>query len=135
MPDNKHKMSIPKIIDVGTFHQRFGTDEACLKHLEQLRWGENLERFKCPGCGHGRGWWLGHRKLVECTTCHKVDEPEEHYTESVCVSCHTDTKDWETFHFDHTGYTDCKDCHGGPSEHYLGSCSTCHTSLPATLAT
>ena len=38
MPDNnhKHKTPIPKVIDVGTFHERFGTDEACLEHLKQL---------------------------------------------------------------------------------------------------
>jgi hypothetical protein len=22
-------------------------------------------------CGRRKGWWLGHRKLVECTYCHK----------------------------------------------------------------
>ena len=70
-PDNEHLTAIPKIMDVGTFHARFGTDEGCLEHLKRLRWGANLERFTCPDCGHGRGWWLGHRQLIECTSCHK----------------------------------------------------------------
>lgn len=70
-PDNDHKVPIPKVMDVATFHERFGTDEACLEHLKQLRWGKNLERFECPDCGHRKGWWLDHRKLVECADCHK----------------------------------------------------------------
>ncbi len=70
-PDNDHKTPIPKVMNVATFHERFGADEACLEHLTQLRWGVDLERFTCPDCGHGRGWWLDHRKLVECTSCHK----------------------------------------------------------------
>ena len=37
MPDNNHKTPIPKVMDVGTFRERFGTDEACLEHLKQLR--------------------------------------------------------------------------------------------------
>ncbi len=71
MPDNDHKTPIAKVMDVATFHRRFGSDEACLTHLKQLRWGQNLERFECPDCGHRKGWWLGHRKLVECGGCHK----------------------------------------------------------------
>ena len=70
-PDHGPKTEIPKVMDVRTFHERFGTDEACLEHLKQLRWGTDLERFTCPDCGHRRGWWLSHRRLVECTSCHK----------------------------------------------------------------
>ena len=70
-PDSERATPIPKVMDVGTFHERFGTDEACLEHLKRLRWGIDLERFNCPDCGHGRGWWLGHRKLIECISCHK----------------------------------------------------------------
>ena len=51
MLDNDHKTPIPKVMDVATFHQRFGSDEACLEHLRRLRWGANLERFECPECG------------------------------------------------------------------------------------
>ena len=52
-PDNEDMTPIPKIMDVGTFHARFGTDEGCLEHLKRLRWGAGLERFTCPDCGHG----------------------------------------------------------------------------------
>jgi hypothetical protein len=34
MPDNNHKTPIAKVMDVGTFHEQFGTDEACLEHLK-----------------------------------------------------------------------------------------------------
>jgi len=71
MLDNDHKTPIPKVMDVATFHQRFGSDEACLEHLRRLRWGANLERFECPECGRHKGWWLDHRRLVECCYCHK----------------------------------------------------------------
>jgi len=71
MSDNHHNTSVPKVLDVGTFRERFGTDAACFEHLKRLRWGANLERFRCPDCAHTRGWWLSHRNLVECTRCHK----------------------------------------------------------------
>jgi hypothetical protein len=58
-------------MDVGTFQRRFGTDEACWEHLRNTRWGEDLGRFACPDCGHGRGWWLANRRLVECGHCHR----------------------------------------------------------------
>ena len=60
----------PKVLTVFEFHHRFGTDESCLAQLKTLRWGENLERFVCPACGHERGWWLSRRRLVECRACH-----------------------------------------------------------------
>ena len=71
MPDNDHKTPIAAVMNVATFHERFGDDQACLEHLKQVRWGANLERFECPNCGHKRGWWLPKRRLVECTDCHK----------------------------------------------------------------
>ena len=71
MPDKKRKTRLAAVLDVGTFHERFGTDEACLDHLKEVRWGQNLEAFTCPVCKHGKGWWLGNRKLVECRACHR----------------------------------------------------------------
>ena len=56
---------------VGEFHERFGTQEACLGHLRRVRWGTDLERFVCPECGHTHGWWLAKRQLVECAECHR----------------------------------------------------------------
>ena len=71
MPDNHPKTPIAAVMNVATFHERFGDDQACLEHLKQVRWGAKLERFVCPDCGHPRGWWLPKRQLVECTDCHK----------------------------------------------------------------
>ena len=70
MPDIQHKRPLPAVMDIGTFQQRFGTTEACWDHLKETRWGSDLERFSCPACGHVKGWWLQHRKLVECCECH-----------------------------------------------------------------
>ena len=74
MPDKKthdaHKPPVPKVLTVNEFHQRFGSDLDCLAHLKTLRWGPNLERFACPACGQGRGWWLEKRQLMECCECH-----------------------------------------------------------------
>ncbi len=71
MSDRERKTPIPAVMDVATFLQRFGSDDACLEHLKLVRWGQNLERFECPDCGHARGWWLPARRLVECCYCHK----------------------------------------------------------------
>lgn len=64
------RLPLPKVMTVAEVHERFGTQEACLEHLRQVRWGEGLERFTCPSCGHSRGWWLAKRQLVECGRCH-----------------------------------------------------------------
>lgn len=65
-----HKPRLPKILTVIEFFEKFGTEEACLARLREIRWGENLERYACPACGHKQGWWLPTRKLVECRDCH-----------------------------------------------------------------
>ena len=71
MADNRSKRPLPTVMDVGTFRERFGTDEGCWEHLRRTRWGPNLERFICPDCGHARGWWLANRRLVECSECYR----------------------------------------------------------------
>ncbi len=71
MPDNRCKRPLPAVMNVGTFRERFGTDEGCWEHLRNTRWGPNLEQFICPDCGHARGWWLAIRRLVECSECHR----------------------------------------------------------------
>ena len=63
--------SIPPIMSVAEFMDRFRSDEACHEHLRKARWGEKLERFECPVCHHRKGWWLVRRKLVECPDCHR----------------------------------------------------------------
>ena len=71
MPDQQRKIPIPAVMNVGEFMARFGTHAACLEHLRRVRWGENLDRFTCPACGHPQGWWLAKRQLVECCECHR----------------------------------------------------------------
>ena len=71
MPNVSHPTPTrPPVMTVADFHQRFNTRLACLDHLRVLRWGEKLERFACPACGHAAGWWLPTRRLVECHDCH-----------------------------------------------------------------
>lgn len=48
------------------FDEHFDTEEACCAYLQQLRWPEG---FRCPACGHGAGWTLAARRLIECTSC------------------------------------------------------------------
>lgn len=71
MPDVRRKTPIPAVMNVAEFMERYGRHQACVEHLRTVRWGPNLERFTCPACGHGRGWWLARRELVECCACHR----------------------------------------------------------------
>ena len=71
MPDDQRKIPIPAVMNVAQFMERYRSEVACLEHLRAVRWGRNLERFHCPACGHGRGWWLPRRQLVECCECHR----------------------------------------------------------------
>jgi len=50
---------------VGELEARFSTEDACLEYLSQLRWPEG---FRCPRCGHAKGWPVGNR-LIECEAC------------------------------------------------------------------
>jgi len=71
MPENEyHKRPLPGVLTVAEFHARFGSSDDCRTHFHRLRWGAKLERFVCPVCGHGQGWWLAKRRLVECQACH-----------------------------------------------------------------
>jgi transposase-like protein len=47
------------------FDARFGTEAACQAYLAQRRWPEG---FRCPGCGHDRGW-VNRRQDFECARC------------------------------------------------------------------
>jgi len=68
--ERRRKPPMAKVMTVAEFHERFGTQQACLARLKELRWDANLERFSCPACGHAQGWWLPKRELVECRDCH-----------------------------------------------------------------
>ena len=50
------------------FEARFPDDAACARWLFEKRWPQG---FRCPGCGHDKGWELGRGTLlVECARCH-----------------------------------------------------------------
>jgi hypothetical protein len=45
----------------------FGEEDACLRYLERVRWGEG---FVCRFCGTARGeWWTVRRGLRRCAAC------------------------------------------------------------------
>jgi transposase-like protein len=51
------------------FEARFPDDAACARWLFDKRWPDG---FRCPGCGHAKGWELGRGTLlVECARCHR----------------------------------------------------------------
>jgi ISXO2 transposase-like protein/transposase-like zinc ribbon protein len=51
------------------FEARFSDDAACARWLFEKRWPDG---FRCPGCGHDKGWELGRGLLlVECARCHR----------------------------------------------------------------
>ena len=51
------------------FEAQFPDDEACARWLFGKRWPDG---FRCPGCGHDKGWELGRGTLlVECARCHR----------------------------------------------------------------
>lgn len=53
------------------FQQKFATEEACLLHLEQSRWGiDGAERF-CPHCGSFKTYKFKSGKLFKCGDCRK----------------------------------------------------------------
>jgi len=47
------------------FERRFGTEEACVQYLEQLRWPSG---FRCPRCGGDKAWKAA-RGLHVCRLC------------------------------------------------------------------
>src|SRR5215213_290270 len=51
------------------FEARFPDEAACARWLFERRWPDG---FRCPGCGHGKGWELERGTLlVECARCHR----------------------------------------------------------------
>ncbi len=51
------------------FEAQFPDDEACARWLFGKRWPDG---FRCPGCGHAKGWELGRGTLlVECARCRR----------------------------------------------------------------
>jgi hypothetical protein len=48
------------------FENRFGSEEACRAYLKSKRWPEG---YRCPRCGHERGWDIESRNLIQCAAC------------------------------------------------------------------
>lgn len=52
--------------DLTAFEERFGTEEACRSYLMGKRWPN---AYRCPRCGHDRGWQIESRHLIQCAAC------------------------------------------------------------------
>src|SRR5690242_10668688 len=51
------------------FEAQFPDDQTCARWLFGKRWPDG---FRCPGCGHAKGWELGRGTLlVGCARCHR----------------------------------------------------------------
>ena len=51
------------------FEAQFPDDAACARWRFEKRWPDG---FRCPGCGHDKGWELGRGTLVvACARCHR----------------------------------------------------------------
>lgn len=49
------------------FQRRFPDERACAAYLARARWPDG---FRCPGCGHGKGWELATKAFTrECASC------------------------------------------------------------------
>ncbi|HOX38094.1 MAG TPA: IS1595 family transposase [Candidatus Brocadiia bacterium] len=48
------------------FQKAFGEEEACLEHLQQMRWQDG---FMCPRCGHDAAWLIRTRGVMDCKKC------------------------------------------------------------------
>lgn len=51
------------------FQRRFADEATCAAYLASQRWPEG---FRCPACGHDKGWALRTKAFTwECTKCHR----------------------------------------------------------------
>ena len=79
------------------FQRRFPDDDAGARRLVAVRWPNG---FRCPACGHGRGWQLKTRKhSFECARCHRQTSvaagtllPHLDQTGTKCISSQIDFK-------------------------------------------
>lgn len=49
------------------WQQHFSDERTCLQAIIKQRWPEG---FRCPRCGHEKGWLLQTRHVIECAYCH-----------------------------------------------------------------
>ncbi len=62
-------MKMPAISLLG-WQKRFGTENACTKTLNKVRWPHG---FQCPACGSKKSSFIATRKLNQCSKCrHQV---------------------------------------------------------------
>ena len=48
------------------FQREFSTEEACARHLREIRWPNG---FKCPRCGDEKAWFIRTKKILDCKGC------------------------------------------------------------------
>ena len=60
MPNTYKKRSLIE------FQNEFSTEEACVKHLREMRWPDG---FRCPRCGHNEAWLIRTRNVLDCKSC------------------------------------------------------------------
>jgi transposase-like protein len=53
------------------FQQNFATEEACVLHLEESRWGKDGASRFCPHCGSYKTYKFKSGKLFKCGDCRK----------------------------------------------------------------
>lgn len=62
-------MKMP-VISLVEWQKRFGTEKACIKALEKVRWPQG---YQCPTCGSQKYSFIATRKLYQCSSCrHQV---------------------------------------------------------------
>jgi len=62
-------MTMPTISLI-EWQKRFGTERACLRTMEKVRWPQG---FQCPVCGSQKYSFIATRKLYQCSKCrHQV---------------------------------------------------------------
>ncbi len=70
------------------FQERFQTEEACFRHLQELRWPDG---FKCPTCGHTQAYFMEKRKVFQCANCRNQTSLTAH---TIFHKSHTPLKKW-----------------------------------------
>jgi len=70
------------------FQERFQTENACFRHLQELRWSDG---FKCPICGHTQAYFMEKRKVFQCANCRIQTSLTAH---TIFHKTHTSLKKW-----------------------------------------
>ena len=65
-------MSKQEALTLLEWQEQFSTEEACQRHLIDMRWPEG---FVCPHCQHEGGWFIAGHNWFECKACHRHTSP------------------------------------------------------------